>query len=175
MAVFSDDKLVGYISPEDSKYVLIATGQCNGGLLTLSQGGSGMPDTTLEIQDCKTKTKHEVRGDQLVIKVQAEVNVFLAETMADINVLEKDEIKSLENTAAQMLESEVSRVIRMAQEELRSDVFGFGHMISQRDVRLWDQLEPSWKLMFPTLQVEVSCKVNIKNTAFIKSKEVVKQ
>ena len=173
MAAFIDDMLAGFISPEDSKFVLIATNKCRGGLLTLSHNNSGMPDTTLEIQNSKAKTTYTVRGEQIAFQIETETNVFLAETMAAIDVLNNDDIKALEDTAAQLLESEITRVIRMVQNDLKTDIFGFGHMIYQHDARLWEQLQPDWTSIFPTIQVEVSTKVHVKNTAFIKSKEAI--
>ena len=43
IAVFKKDKLLGYLSSEETKYFLMATDEVKGGLLTFSSAGMG-PD-----------------------------------------------------------------------------------------------------------------------------------
>jgi spore germination protein KC len=173
-AAFKGDKLVGYLSPEESKYFLIAMGECEGGILALAMKGPGKPDTSLEIADSSAKKSYAYEGGKLTVRVETETNVYLAETMEDIDVTKEDEIKALEEEAGKRLELEIKAVIDRVQRDLKTDIFGFGHYIHQHNLKLWRQLENNWDTTFETLPVSVSCKVTIKNTAFITSKEVIK-
>jgi spore germination protein KC len=174
-AVFKDDKLAGYLSPEESKYFLIANNHCHGGILTLASSGSGAPDTSLEIDKSSAKTTYTFDGGRLAFHVETETDVYLAETMEDIDVLKEETIDALEAEAGKQLATEITAVIRRVQTELKTDIFGFGHTLHQRDFRLWGQVENQWETIFETLPVTVSCKINILNTAYITSRKAVKQ
>ncbi|NLF28212.1 MAG: Ger(x)C family spore germination protein [Clostridiales bacterium] len=175
IAAFSEDKLVGFLTPGDSKFFLLATDKCKGGILPVSSDGSGRPDTSLEIHDTKAKTSFSHRGGGLSFKIEVEIDAFLAETMADIDVLDDKAIEALEKIAGDAVGKDIERVVETVQTGLRTDILGLGHKIFQRDVSLWNRLEKDWEAMFPTVPVEVSCEVSITNTAFIKSEEVLKK
>ena len=173
-AAFKEDKLVGFLSAEESKYFLIASGECHGGILALAMKGPGKPDTSLEISSSSVKSSFTNDGGKLAFKIETETDVYLAETMADIDVMKEDQIKALEEEAGKRLELEINALIKRVQTELKTDIFGFGHIIHQRDLALWRQVENQWDTVFETLPISVSCKVNIKNTAYITSKEDIK-
>ena len=173
IAVFIGDKLAGFLAPEESKFLLIATNECHGGILPVVLRGTGSPDTSLEIQDSRAKTSFFYRGEQLTFRIETETDVFLAETTAPIDVMDSAQIQALEGLAGKMIQERIERLVQVAQGELKADVFGFGYKIYQRDVGMWEGLKEDWEAIFPTVAVEVSSKVNIKNSAFIKTKEAV--
>jgi spore germination protein KC len=174
IAAFKGDKLAGYLSKDESKFFLMATNACHGGILALAMHGTGAPDTSLEIQNSKEKTSFEAQGDSLSFRVETETNVFLAETQEDIDVLKDDQIQALEEEAGKRLEIEIATLIQKVQRELGTDIFGFGELVYQRDPKKWHSFESRWGEIFPTLPVTVKCKVNIVNTAFITTKEAIK-
>lgn len=174
-AAFKDDKLVGFLSPEESKYFLIATGECNGGILALAMHGKGTPDTSLEISGSSAKTTFTTEGGKLAFRIETETKVYLAETMDNIDVLKQDQIEALEEEAGRRLEMEIGALIKRVQTELKSDIFGFGHILHKHDLPQWRQVQNQWDSIFETLPVWVDCKVKIVNTAQITSKEAIKQ
>jgi spore germination protein KC len=137
--------------------------------------GSGAPDTSLEIDGSSAKTTYTNDDGRLAFHVETETDVYLAETMEDIDVLKEETIDALEAEAGKQLATEITAVIRRVQTELKTDIFGFGHTLHQRDFRLWGQVENQWETIFETLPVTVSCKINILNTAYITSRKAVKQ
>jgi spore germination protein KC len=174
-AAFKEDKLVGYLSPEETKYFLIASGECEGGILALSMKGPGLPDISLEIAKSSVKNSFTNEGGNLAFHIETETDVYLAETMEDIDVTEQSQVEALQEEAGKRLQLEIEALIKRVQTELKSDIFGFGHIVHQRDLPLWRQVKDQWNTIFETLPVSVSCKVNVKNTAFITSKEEIKK
>ena len=143
-------------------------------MLALDQHGTGSPDITLEIENTKAKISFSVRDQQPAFRIEVEADVYLAEVQSEIDVLDTAQIESLEREAERQLREDIERLVRKVQTEYKSDILGLGHRVYQRDVRLWRQLESNWASIFPTVPVEVSCQINIKNTAFIKSEEVLR-
>ncbi len=174
IAAFKEDKLVGFLPPDESKYFLIATNQCHGGILALASQGTGMPDVSLEIAGSREKTNFTNNGGQISFQIETETDVYLAENINSLDPLDEQQLKALEKEAEKRLEFEINAMIKQVQTEIKSDIFGFGHIIHQRDLKLWRQIKNDWEQRFETLPVSVTCKVNIKNSAYIKSKEEAK-
>jgi spore germination protein KC len=175
IAIFRNDRLTSFLTPQESKFFLIAMGESQGGILPLSMSGYGPPDTALEISGSKAKTSYTNEGGQLMMKIETETDVYLAETMKAIDVLNEDQVKALEEEAGKRLALEITTLIHKVQTQIGADIFGFGDYIHRHDVRLWETLKDQWDAVFVTLPVQVSCKVNIRNTASIKSQEAARQ
>ena len=174
LAVFQGDRLLDYLSPLETKYFLIATGKAKGGILAIAQNGAGNPDTSLEIAKSQAKIGYDETDGRFTFHIETETDVYLAETTENIDVRNKDEIQALENEAARRLEMEITSLVKKVQQQMGQDIFGFGAVVHRRDFKAWHEIESRWNEIFRTMPVTVSCKVNIKNTAYISSKEAIR-
>ncbi len=170
-AVFDGDKLTGFLSPEETKYLLLAQGKAKGGVIPFSANGSDVDDTTFEISGAKAKTSFTYEDGVLTMRVDVDLEVFLAETMCDIDVMDETHIDDLEKRAGDMVAAKIETVIGKLQTQFGADILGFGGIIHQEDFKLWHELRPGWTLMFPDARVAVSAKVHILNTATIRAKQ----
>ena len=167
-AVFKDDKMIGYLSPEESKYYLFAVDGIHGGILTLSSTKKEVSDVSLEISNNTTKSSYSYSEEKLKVTIRTNTDVYLDEIKAHSDLLDESKIKEIEKKAQAMVEERTQSVIQKVQTEYNSDIFGFGNMVYKKDPKLWKKMEPQWDKLFPTIQVEVQSKVNIVNTAFLK-------
>jgi len=169
VAVFRDETMVGFLSPEETKYLLFANGQVQGGILTLSTTGGMEHDVALEISKSSAKRSFSIENGQLNVKLNIEVIVYLAEATMKIDALSEEEITSLEAMAGATVKERTEAVITKMQTEYHSDIFGFGSMIHQRNPVLWKQMSDNWNNdYFPGLKVSVHAKVTIANSAYLK-------
>jgi spore germination protein KC len=168
-AVFKKENLIGYLTPEESKYLLFILNEVKGGVLTLSSLGQELDDTSLEISENNTKLSFSVQDGKLIFSINTETRVYLAEVAENFDAMDADKITSLEAVAGAKLKQGIEDVIKRVQTEYRSDIFGFGNTIHKEDSKLWSSISKYWDDMFPTLQVMVHTKVNIVNSAYIKS------
>ena len=102
------------------------------------------------------------------VKIETETNVAIAENQIKMDAMDKKQVKMIESAAEQMIENNIKDMIARVQQEYNADIFGFGEMIYKKDPRLWDKLMPVWDELFPTVEAEVTSKVNVVNSAFIK-------
>jgi spore germination protein KC len=175
-AVFKAEKMLGYLSPEESKYLLFVINQVKGGIIALSSTGQGEDDVSLEISENSSKLSFSIKDQKLIISVNTETRAYLFEVAEKFDMTDKEKIASLEAVAGTRLKQGIEDVIKKVQTEYRSDIFGFGNMVHKRNNKLWHSISQYWDDMFPTLQVIVNSKVNIVNTGFIKdtTKEAAK-
>jgi spore germination protein KC len=167
LAVFKKEKLIGFLSSEDTKYYLFAIDRFEKGVLPFHDPESGEARGTLEVGKSKTQYDIEVEGGEVKLVVKPKLTVFMGELMevgVKLDVAKLDEIK---RAAAKELEKKISDVIRKIQTEFRSDILNFGNLIYKRNYALWTELEDTWDEKFPTLKVEVRVEINVSNSALL--------
>ncbi len=168
-AVFKEQILLGYLTPEESKYLLFVLDEVKGGILTLSAKGHEQDDVSLEISQNKTKQSFSVEDGKLKVTVDTETNVYLAEIASEFDALDEEKVTSLEAAAGAKLKQGIEDMIRKVQSEYRSDIFGFGNTIHKKNSKLWSSISGYWEDLFPTLEVTVHSKISIVNSAYSKS------
>lgn len=167
LAVFKKEKLIGFLSSEDTKYYLFAIDRFEKGVLPFHDPESGEARGTLEVGKSKTQYDIEVEGGEVKLVVKPKLTVFMGELMevgVKLDVAKLDEIKQ---AAEKELEEKISGVIRKIQTEFQSDILNFGNLIYKRNYALWTELEDTWDEKFPTLKVEVRVEINVSNSALL--------
>lgn len=167
-ALFKGRKPVGSLSAEESKYFLFAVDGVKGGVLTLRPDSSPKDVFSLEISESKTDRSYTYEKGKLAFSLKTAAKVYLDQHGMQMDILNDGEIEKMENEAEAYLEKNIAGVVRKVRKEYDTDVFGFGHMIYQKDPKLWRRLEPRWDEIFPALEVKVECEVRILNTSFTK-------
>lgn len=166
-AVFKDNKLVGFLPPEESKYYLFTVDEVKGGILTFSAFRKEN-DISLEIFENRTSMSFEHKDGKIKVTVKTDTTVYLGEVMRPYVSMDEEQIDELEDTAESELEKNISNLIKKVQSEFGADIFGFGGMIYKKDLKLWKQLADNWEEHFRSLEVEVKSEIEIANTASIK-------
>lgn len=166
-AVFKDDKLSGFLTAEQAKYLLFAVDGIQGGILTLSSKHSFVADTSLEISKNKTNCSFSVENGKITVKLQTNTDVYLSHAEQGADLLNEKKTQTIKNEMQDDLKSKIKNLIGTMQQEYDSDILGFGNMIYKEDPKLWEQVGPRWDEEFKNLKVEVQCTVNILNTSFL--------
>ncbi len=167
-AVFKGDKLVGFLTPEESKYALFAWDKLKSGILTMNIASQKTDDISLEIFQSSTKKNFSYDQGQIKVIIESSTDVAIAENHSELNVMDEQIVKNIEEEAGKMIEENIKAVIEKVQKEYQADVFGFSDMIFKRDLKLWKQLELEWEEIFPDIEVEVTSKVHVVNSGFTK-------
>lgn len=156
-AVFHDDRLVGFLSGEETRYYQMITGGFGRGNFTFPdpdpvEGGSNI----INIEIMKGRGP-EIKVDPNQEKIN--VRLFLEGEILSIQSGENYERgalkKQLEEYVSKNITQEVMRLIRKTQEEYRSDIFGFGEF-TRIDFWTWrDWVDYRWLSKYPQYQVSV--------------------
>ncbi|MGI6169073.1 MAG: Ger(x)C family spore germination protein [Christensenellales bacterium] len=168
MAVIKEGRLVGFLPPEQSRYVLFMENELGGGILTLSMMDDSADDISLEIFRNQTKKSYTYEQGKFVVKIETITHVSVGENHSDLDMMDKQVIKQIEDRAAEKIKEDIENVVGILQHELNADIFGFGEMIYEKEVDLWRQISPMWDQIYPTLEVQVCSEVNVMNAAFTK-------
>lgn len=167
IAAFHKDKLIGFLTTEETKYYMFGLDQIQGGLFTFTHFGNSETKITLEINKNKTQFQFFDQNGKLRIRIKPQVETSLKETDGTMELLDKTVIKELEKEASRELSNRIQSIIDKAQHEYHCDIFGFGNRIYQNDFKLWRKIGTKWDEIFSSATIQVQSEVFIQDTGFI--------
>jgi spore germination protein KC len=165
-AVFKEDRLVGYLNAEETINVQIIRNKIKNSVLPIEKDALSLgADLTLEFFKCKTKLKPAFENDNTKIVVDIELVANIAEISKDIDLSDEKILQQIKNDSEAYIEKMVENTIKKVQKELKSDIFGFGRAIKNKDLKLWRVLEPNWPQVFSEMPSEAVVRLTIGGTA----------
>lgn len=163
LAAFRADRFIGGLGENESKGWLLTQNQAPPGRLPIDcPGRSGR--FAVRVISSENRIRPIAQGDSLkglraLISVRARVEGIDCEA----NLEEPQEVSRFEQALRQRLGELATASIQMAQQELQSDVFGFGRATYRFAPRAWPGDE-RWNRLFPELPVEVAVQVVLDDT-----------
>jgi len=167
-AIFRNDKLLGFIDGDESKYMLFVQNKLNGGVLFEEiKGKDEDMSVALEIFKSHTKINPIINDGNIEMQIKVEVTAAINELGGTINVIEDDEREGLVRTAEELLKNRIEDIIKKVQKLYGVDIFGFGIKIKANYNKEWKLLNGNWEDNFKKLKINVETKVNIKNSGML--------
>ena len=173
LAVFDNDKLVGFLTPEESKYVLLIRNDVKGGiLLTKYQGAHSMEGKEmscgLEVFDSKTKLKlGKIEDKTINFTVSSKIEAGLTNLDPKLKFNSKT-TNQLRTEFEDTLENSIETVIERVQNEFGVDIFGFGLYIHKHKQKLWKNYESNWNDYFKEIKVKAKSEIKIRQSGLTK-------
>ena len=158
--VIDNNKLVGWLSPEELRGYLIISNKIDRGVIeTVNVADRGI-DVSVEIIHLKSKISFpNVSLDSITAEVNVEARCQILEikgaapehSMTFIEVIEKE----IENSIAE----EIYMTLESSQSRLGCDFTGFYRHFSAKYKKEWEQLKGNWCVNFS--RMPITCKVNV--------------
>lgn len=168
LSVFKQDKLIGWLSSEESLGTNFVLDKIKSTIIPVPCGKDKNNGKQLyisaEIMHSKTKNKVEMIDDQPTIQVDINTEASIGDVPCTIDLTNSDNIMKIERKLEKEIKKRVEKTIKTVQTKFNSDIFGFGDMIYRKHPKQWKKLEKKWNQYFPTLPVEVNVKVKILRT-----------
>jgi spore germination protein KC len=167
-AVFKQDRLVGFLTGEETRTLLFIKDRIEGGVLVNTMhSGDGATNISLEILDNKTKLKPYYDGENIIIQIRTKTDVTLVEIGGQGDYIEKDALAALKAAFEAQFVEHINTLVAKAQREFGSDIFGFGRSVRMNLPEVWRQIESRWQEMYQNVGVSVECEINIKNSSIL--------
>ena len=164
-AIIKNNKLLGYLNEQETKSLLWIQDKLKGGLFVVKDAGETDTNVSLEIFKSKTKTKPEVIGGKLVMKVALTVDVNIGEIMSSEDFISEKGRKVLKKDAEKQIKKNLDSLIEKAQKEYKADFLGFGEKIKRHMPSIWKSIEKQWDEIFVDMETVVEVDVRIKGSA----------
>lgn len=158
LAIFNEDKLVGYMDEYDSKSFNYLNDKIKSTIEIISCPSDG--ELTTEITQSNTKTKGIVKDGKPIINVSIDIVQNVAEVKCDIDLTELKTIDWINRQTEEHIKKNLDKVLNSLQENYRADILGFGEAIHRTDPKLWKDIKNDWEEIYPGVEVNVKVNAN---------------
>lgn len=157
IGVFKEDKLLGWLTPDQSIGYNYATNNLINAVFALDVE-DGL--VTIETTKSDSKIKGQVKNGKPVINLEINTEGNIGELQSNLDITKNQVISKLEKKYSENIKNIVESAIQEAQSTFKSDIFGFGDAIHRESPSDWKTLKENWDEEFANMKVNV--KVNAK-------------
>lgn len=156
LAVFKDNKLVGYLNKQDSINVNIIKNKINNTIYTYECKKDKY--VSIEIINSKTDINSNENALKINVKQQANIN----EINCDINLEKKEDIEKLEKDIGKSMKKSLLKTINNTIQKYDADIFGFKDIIYKNNPNNYKNLVKEFdKDLLQNLNFEVKVDLNL--------------
>lgn len=167
-AVFNGDRLVGWLSPMETRGFLFATNKMKSTTIDLSNPMDKDEIITIEIMRSKGKLKTLIVDNKPVLIVEIETEGNIGEQHGKGSITTKEVTEILENSLQDTIKKEVVNSINITQKQYKSDIFGFGDYLSKFHPKTWSKMEDKWHELYSSAEVQVVVDAKIRRSGLLK-------
>jgi spore germination protein KC len=174
-AVFKGDRLVGWLTPDETRGLLFIEGDVQGGILSVTNPLDGQKAVAIEMK--RSSVKKDIRFNDgypsLYVEVDGEGSLGSQHGAGDLTTPEM--ISTLQQQAAAIIEHEIRGAIGKAQHRYETDIFGFGDIAYRKYPDYWRNVKTGWDQEFASLGLTVDVNYIIKKSGLMKKPLVLRQ
>ncbi|WNQ10407.1 Ger(x)C family spore germination protein [Paenibacillus aurantius] len=165
MAAFRKDKLVGWLSENESKGFNYSQGQVRSTLVTVPcPSGEKSPDNMgIQVVRTKRKLKARMENGRPVIDLAIKGDAIVSESGCKADLSKLETLAALEQETDKDITEKIEKALTRAR-KLKTDIFGFGEVIHRSYPAYWKGVKDQWDKEFPELPVRVKVDIAIKRT-----------
>ncbi|ARI75845.1 Ger(x)C family spore germination protein [Halobacillus mangrovi] len=154
LAMFKDDKLVGWLTEEQSRGLNFVTGNINSAIITEPCDDGKL---SIEILRSQASMKSKIKSDRPVVTIEIETEGNVGEIDCKIDLSKPESLDKLNKKVDKAIKEMIEASIQTAKES-GSDIFGFGNVVHRDNPKYFKKVEKDWNSQFKELEVEI--KVN---------------
>jgi spore germination protein KC len=163
-AVFSGDRVVGNLDLYETQVLQLLTNRFEESQLTMADP---IPKNTniairLLAGGVPTKIKYRKQAGRDTFQVRINLEAELVSIQSKIDYTQPKLESLLARKIAQVIQARVSRVIAKAQQQFKSDIFGFGIKIRNTMLTDGEWTNYHWPAKFPNALIRVQVKVAVR-------------
>lgn len=163
LAIFKEDKLVGYATTKESELINLIQNKIKEIKFSLT-----FKNDALSIDSYNLKTKLSIEDEShITLTITGNGNIYNINSNIDIS--NPKEIKKIENLWNKSLQKSLKKLIRKMQDKCHADIFGFGNKIYSTYPKKWNQLKKDWNnKYFKEVKVKIKSNLKIPDTGSLK-------
>ncbi|MFJ5769828.1 Ger(x)C family spore germination protein [Psychrobacillus sp. NPDC093180] len=165
IAVFKKDKLVGWLTENESRGYNGIRNEVKSTVATISCPKEGKAN--LEVLRFKTKLKGKVKNGSPEVDINMHIDANVGEIECPIDISKPESIKALEKIYEKEVEETVRQSITSVQKKFETDIFGFGDAIHRSNPKEWKKLKHQWDEHFTNMKANIKVDVKILRTGTV--------
>ena len=155
--VFKDNKLLGYLTEEESKTLNLIRGDISNTIISMD-----IDDGFIVFEPNKIKSEVEAIPNENTVKITVSGLAKIKEITGLANLNSPEEIKKLQNEFNKLTEEMVNKTFESIREKYNTDVFKFRDLYYKTDYKYFKENCNNWyEDVFPNLKLEVKSKIEL--------------
>jgi spore germination protein KC len=163
LAIFKDDKLVGMLSPIDTRSLLWLK-DIHSTSLTVPCESEGNNFIDLRILESRASIQSKMKSGTPHFTVQINAEGRLDGTQCSQNLEKIKTYESIEKNAEKLVEKEISDTIKKVQKKYESDIFGFGEVLNRQHYNNFQKIKSDWNEHFSESTFDVNVSVFLRRS-----------
>ena len=165
-AVFRNDKLAGFLTPQETRGYLLLAGRVRRGVLSVPDPLVPGKSVSLGILRGKSNITPRLEAGRLSFLVEAELEGDLLSQESPENLSTPEMLEMLGAVKAHALKEEMEQTLHRLQ-EMEADIVGFGTILWRQNPQAFRELADRWPQVFRNLEVEIRVQAHLRRTGLI--------
>lgn len=158
LAIFKEDKMVGYLTEEESRVYNYVQNNIQNTIVTTSCSENGK--FTTELISTKTKLKPDIQNKKVNIQVKATASI--KEINCNMDLLDAKSIQILEDKINAEIEKAITEDVAKIIQTYETDIFGFEELFYKDNPTVYKNLKEKYgNELIENIQIEVTSKVQL--------------
>ena len=158
IAIFKDNKLIGYLNEEDSKVYNLVMNNLNANLVKVDLEN----DQYIIGEMVDVKSKIEVNPKKKEITITVSGKAAISEAKYTGNLTKNKTIEKLQKELNKYTKDIVKSSIKNTIKKYKSDIYGFEDMFYKKDAKYYkENIKDNWDEYFQNLDIKVKSKIEI--------------
>lgn len=165
VAVFKKDKMVGSLDSNEFAYYQMIIGEFTGRIMSIQDKNSPGDAIVLNLKNSRPPSiKATMNNDKPTIDILIKLEGNIEAIQSGFNYEQIGTIEDLNREIENHVLEGMQKTIKKTQEELQSDIFGFGRQIAGHFTTIQEWENYNWPDRYPEAAVNVKVDVNIRRT-----------
>lgn len=158
VAVYSKNKLVGFLTQVEKKAARLMKGQHQKMRITTQiepKANEYKGTMSIQILKAKTKIRTSMRNGSPEVSVSLKLSARLLENDTSLDITKSKNLKLVQKLIKDNIQDMVESTISKSQKKFKSDIFGFGREFHIQHPYAWKKIKNEWNDLYPSVQVTV--------------------
>lgn len=158
-AIFKKDKLLGYTTEDESRGINVISNQVEEMITTYSCKDGNI---VINLSNMKTKITNKLENNKPVVTIDIKATGAIQEITCKKDIKRPKVIEEIQKNAEKSLKRQIKKALKIAQEEYKSDIFGFGNLFYKKYPKYFKQVEKKWNTdIFPNIDVKINTHISL--------------
>ncbi len=154
LAVFKNEKLLGFLSEEDSRNYLWTQNELVN--TTLSVPCEKKNYASVKIIESVTKLKGKMKNGIPEIQMDLSMHGYLMGSNCEYPLDKPDSYQKIEELTEQYIKEKIAETIKTVQKDYGVDIFGFGEVVNRQDHQQFKKIKDNWDTSFREAKINIT-------------------
>lgn len=155
IAMFKNNKMVGYIDDELTRGVLWARDEIDTASVTIQPNADKKDYISFDLIRASTRVIPTYKNGKWKILLKMKTEDDVTENQTNLNVMDPSTRKDLEKKLEERVEKRIKSMLEIVQKDLSIDILKFGEAIHQKYPKKWNEIKHQWEEIFQELEIEM--------------------